>query len=266
LHITGSDAPCNDQGGHCQEDSLSCTGSYHSGLCSGHASRRCCIDASGSDSPCTGQGGQCQEDSLSCSGSYHTGLCSGHASRRCCVGTEVHGSSDCSGVKIYPRSSWGARSPKHETSMSSHNPVNMFFIHHTDGISCKDFDSCARILRGIQNFHMDDRGWSDIGYSFLVGEDGNVYEGRGWNIQGAHTQGYNSVSYAASVMGDFTTVKPNSKAQAAVKALISCGVSKGYISRTYKLYGHRDANPTDCPGDALYHLIQTWQHYSYSKP
>ena len=37
-------------------------------------------------------------------------------------------------------------------------------------------------------------GWADIGYSFLVGEDGNVYEGRGWSLAGAHCIGYNSKS------------------------------------------------------------------------
>ena len=48
-------------------------------------------------------------------------------------------------------------------------------------------------------------GWSDIGYSFLVGEDGNVYEGRGFDREGAHTQGYNNVGLAWSFMGSFTS-------------------------------------------------------------
>jgi hypothetical protein len=34
--------------------------------------------------------------------------------------------------------------------------------------------------------------WGDIGYNFLVGEDGNVYEGRGWTQVGAQTLNYNS--------------------------------------------------------------------------
>jgi N-acetylmuramoyl-L-alanine amidase len=37
-------------------------------------------------------------------------------------------------------------------------------------------------------------GWDDIGYNFLVGEDGNIYEGRGWTQTGAHCIGYNSKS------------------------------------------------------------------------
>jgi hypothetical protein len=47
--------------------------------------------------------------------------------------------------------------------------------------------------RGIQEWHINGNGWCDIGYSFLVGGDGNVYEGRGWDEIGAHTGGFNSV-------------------------------------------------------------------------
>lgn len=55
---------------------------------------------------------------------------------------------------------------------------------------------------------MDSNGWSDIGYSFLIGGDGNIYEGRGWNVLGAHTQGYNSVGYGVCFIGSFTDVLP----------------------------------------------------------
>lgn len=36
----------------------------------------------------------------------------------------------------------------------------------------------------VQNYHMDTKGWADIGYNFLVGEDGLAYEGRGWDRLG----------------------------------------------------------------------------------
>ena len=67
--------------------------------------------------------------------------------------------------------------------------------------------------RAIQNYHMDSNGWSDIGYSFLIGGDGNVYEGRGWNKVGAHTYGFNDVGYGIDFIGTFIDHNPTSAAQ-----------------------------------------------------
>ena len=52
----------------------------------------------------------------------------------------------------------------------------------------------------MQTFHMESKGWDDIGYNFMIGGDGAVYEGRGWDSQGAHTKGilYNSHIYNCS--------------------------------------------------------------------
>ena len=74
-------------------------------------------------------------------------------------------------------------------------------------------------------------GWSDIGYNFLVGEDGNAYEGRGWDNQGAHVSNYNSVSYGLCVMGTFTNSAPNQAALDAVEAMIDCGLSNVSVQR-----------------------------------
>lgn len=39
--------------------------------------------------------------------------------------------------------------------------------------------------------------------SFLVGQDGGVYEGVGWRFQGSHTFGYNDIGLGVAFMGDF---------------------------------------------------------------
>lgn len=39
--------------------------------------------------------------------------------------------------------------------------------------------------------------------SFLVGEDGGAYEGVGWEIQGAHTYGYNDIALGIAFIGNF---------------------------------------------------------------
>lgn len=38
-------------------------------------------------------------------------------------------------------------------------------------------------------------------HSFLVGDDGRVYEGVGWNVQGTHTPGYSNASLGLAFFG-----------------------------------------------------------------
>jgi N-acetylmuramoyl-L-alanine amidase len=108
---------------------------------------------------------------------------------------------------------------------------------------------------------MDSNGWDDIGYNFLIGQDGNAYEGRGWNHRGAHSPNFNSISIGISFIGSFMDEKPNEAALNAGKALIECGVAQGAIQQSYGLMGHRQDIQTDCPGDALFAEIQTWPHW-----
>ncbi|KAK7505805.1 hypothetical protein BaRGS_00003076 [Batillaria attramentaria] len=108
----------------------------------------------------------------------------------------------------------------------------------------------------------DGHGWTDIGYNFVVGEDGNAYMARGWTEIGAHTQGYNSVGIAICVIGNFNDRVPNDAALNKIKQLIQCGLDNGYISASYTLKGHRDVGNTDCPGQKLYDLIHSWPHYA----
>eukprot|EP00057_Strongylocentrotus_purpuratus_P029502 XP_011683976.1 PREDICTED: peptidoglycan-recognition protein SC2 [Strongylocentrotus purpuratus] len=105
--------------------------------------------------------------------------------------------------RIISRSEWGARSPKSTSNLVT--PLPYAVVHHTDGSSCSTEASCMSQVRGIQNYHMDSNGWDDIGYNFLIGGDGNVYEGRGWNYKGAHASSYNSYSLGISMIGRFTS-------------------------------------------------------------
>lgn len=168
----------------------------------------------------------------------------------------------CDDFEFVSREEWNARPP---TSISYiGHPVNMTFVHHTAGPSfCFDQDYCMTVVRAIQNFHMDSNGWNDIGYSFLIGEDGRVYEGRGWDVVGSHTLNYNSIANGFCIIGDFSARPPNQAALEATANIIDCGVELGYILPDYELFGHRDGRCTECPGDFLYFTIQLWSHYSF---
>lgn len=98
-------------------------------------------------------------------------------------------------------------------------------------------------MRQIQNFHMNGRGWNDIGYHYLVFPSGRVYEGRGYGAVGAHNPGHNHEP-SLSFVGTFTTMTPTEKAQDAAHALrryLKCGAFRG----------HGDTYPTSCPGQGV---------------
>jgi N-acetylmuramoyl-L-alanine amidase len=67
-------------------------------------------------------------------------------------------------------------------------------------------------------------GWDDIGYSIVLGEDGRAYMGRGWNVQGAHTLHYNSISLGFCVIGNFMQQLPTRITLEALTNIMACGV------------------------------------------
>ena len=180
--------------------------------------------------------------------------------------------------RIISREEWGARPPVEE---SSHLPdlLAMLFLHHSAMTECEDQASCEAAAREIQDLHMDNNGWWDIGYrsgdttvtshltdisSFLIGGDGLIYEGRGWNVQGAHTLGFNTVGYGICFLGDFSSHDPTTPAMAAYASLVACALETGKIAVSYQMFGHRQTQPeggTECPGDSLYSTIQSWPHW-----
>lgn len=53
----------------------------------------------------------------------------------------------------------------------------------------------------IRRWHIDDRGWSDIGYHYVIRRDGRVEEGRPIRRQGAHARGHNKNSLGICLVG-----------------------------------------------------------------
>lgn len=53
--------------------------------------------------------------------------------------------------------------------------VDRIVIHHT-AESIKPGISDEAMIRGIYAYHAVSRGWGDIGYNYLIGQDGKIYE------------------------------------------------------------------------------------------
>lgn len=64
-------------------------------------------------------------------------------------------------------------------------------VHCTGGQRPETLEHALVRWRVAQRYHQDARGWSDVGYHFAVSPFGDIIEGRGWGVRGAHAVGYN---------------------------------------------------------------------------
>lgn len=122
-------------------------------------------------------------------------------------------------------------------------------------------EQCAAKVRGIQNFHMDTRGWQDVAYTALVCPHGLVFEGRwvGTRTAANGTTAGNDQAYAVCYLGGvddpFTTA-----AQRGVRVVLDWLDQHGGAGPGRNC--HRDWKPTQCPGDA----ICTWVRAGHPVP
>lgn len=163
-------------------------------------------------------------------------------------------------LTLISRIEWQAKPPTEEPDVFIH-PASYVIINHTATENCTTRLQCIRYTRAFQRYHIETRQWFDIGYNFLVGADGNVYDGRGWHKVGAHTRYYNHVSIGVAFIGTFENVKAPKEQVAAFWRLMREGVRKGYISRKYRIFAARQLRPSDSPGRELYEQMMSWPRW-----
>jgi hypothetical protein len=150
--------------------------------------------------------------------------------------------------------------------------VTHLVVHHSfePGNNVSDW---AAAVRGIWNFHVNSNGWSDIGYNWLVDQNGVLYQGRAWigdneNTVGAHFCGTNGGTMGVCMLGNFSQIAPPEPAMATLVQILAYRASRSSImpegqafhagsSRTLPtICGHRDGIcATECPGNLLYPLL-----------
>ena len=157
---------------------------------------------------------------------------------------------------VISREEWGAEEPKN--SYSYHPYFDKLTLHHAACCSADDIEEGKDQVRWIQDFHQNGRGWSDIGYHFLVDRAGNIYQGRPETVIGAHVGGANTGNIGVCLLGCyhppevscFQTITPESR-QSIVE--IFSWVSDTYGQSPAVLLGHRDYfGTTACPGDNIW--------------
>ena len=177
---------------------------------------------------------------------------------------------------IVTRKQWGADESLRKGKADYAGQARYGVLHHTVGSNNYTAAQAPGVVRGIYAYHTKSRGWSDIGYNFLVDRFGTVYEGRHGGVQraviGAHSLGFNTNGIGVAMMGSYDSVAvPKATRNAVVDLLAwkfaihgidpggtvsvtstcggaSCKHAKGKVVKLPTLFGHRDVGFTACPG------------------
>ena len=101
----------------------------------------------------------------------------------------------------------------------------------------------------IKRWHVEERGWSDVGYHFIITIDGVVHSGRPLEIQGAHTKGHNSESIGICYVGGMDKEMKSAKdtrTEEQKDSLVNliCELKDIYDC---KVYGHNNFSNKECP-------------------
>jgi N-acetylmuramoyl-L-alanine amidase-like protein len=181
---------------------------------------------------------------------------------------------------IIARRAW-ARGMAPPRVSPAYGAVRMAFVHHTENPNGYGPGEVPAMLRAIYAYHRFARGWNDIGYNFVVDLYGRIFEARAGGIDepvvGAQAGGYNLASTGVAILGSFMETPISPAARDALERLLAWKLSlhglpaMGRVSvrvnpagasfskfpgnarvSLARISGHRDADSTDCPGDALY--------------
>ena len=153
--------------------------------------------------------------------------------------------------RIIPRAEWGFTGWATTPSRVATSQRTGFFVHYEGGTSTRGATGPG-VPRAIHAYHRS-LGWAGIGYSWVVTQDGAIYEGRGWDYSGAHCPGHNTSAWAVQVHigGDD---QPSDAALTSARWLYDQGCARA--GRILTRYGHRDGISTSCPGDRLYAWVK----------
>ncbi|XP_059055370.1 peptidoglycan recognition protein-like isoform X1 [Achroia grisella] len=162
---------------------------------------------------------------------------------------------------------WLGQAYNYTETTQQFEPIRLVIIQHTVSPECHKFVRCAAELRNIQGWYLRDHEY-DIPYNFLVGNDGRIYEGRGWGIVGAHTRFYNRCSLGLGFIGDYREkggVQHTKVTQLQINRtlmFLETSVEQGLLDPDYVVLAAKDLQSTESPGANLYKAMQQWRHFN----
>lgn len=104
----------------------------------------------------------------------------------------------------------------------------------------------------IRRWHVDERGWSDIGYHYVIGRGGEIERGRPEARQGAHVRGRNRRSIGICLVGGHgSSAKDQFFDHFTVEQEMALNELLSELQEKYpkaKVRGHNEVAAKACPG------------------
>ncbi len=166
-------------------------------------------------------------------------------------------------LTVLRRERWATRGPS-TANINLMNGVGRITVHHEGytPVTFTDAASTARRLEAIRSTHTNDRGWSDIGYHFIVDRAGRIWEGRDLRYQGAHVKDHNEHNLGILVLGNFDRQSPTDPQVAGLVRVLRTYMGH-YRVPPGRVYTHQEIMPTSCPGRSLQSRMVTLRRGRY---
>lgn len=126
----------------------------------------------------------------------------------------------------------------------SRRQINEIIVHCTATPEGKDYT-----VMDVRRWHRQ-RGWSDIGYHYLIYRNGHVEPGRNVDTAGAHCEGHNLHSIGICYVGGLDRDGKNPKDTRTLQqkaALLSLLMDLRKLYPDAEIHGHRDFANKACP-------------------
>ena len=113
----------------------------------------------------------------------------------------------------------------------------------------------------IRKWHVEDNGWSDIGYHYIIKNDATVYKARPENRRGAHSPPRNKDSIGICVVGNYENEVPRKPMMDTLETFINRLLETHNLTWN-EVTWHKNWQATACPGEKLVEvLLQIKQRY-----
>lgn len=124
-------------------------------------------------------------------------------------------------------------------------PIKRIIVGHTneyEGGYCFNKTQC---LQKIQQIKDDNPEIKHILWNYMIGGDGDIYEGRGYRYEGEHTMdiyasSYNEIGIGIGFIGNFCNLKPSTEMINALKRLIRLLIHDGVLESDHLIFFQDD--------------------------